>query len=113
MKITNPGIIAEQSSALSSVFIEHGELVIQLKNSSTLKVKPQVHEGELTFEFTYLDSKNAKSIDRKLAKIAELQAEINATINGVGIDDNMEYDELHEIQDKILMIDDDIMDDFV
>ena len=87
MKTTNPNIIAEQSSGLLSVTEGNGEIVIQLKNSSTLTIKPIVNEENISFDYTFLNGKEQKSIDKRLEKIAKINEEIAQILNGEGSTD--------------------------
>ena len=82
MKVTNPNILMEEnSSGLSSIKINGNEVEIKLKNSATLIVLTKITEdGALEHDLNYISAKKQKSIERKRAKIMELQKEIEEEI---------------------------------
>lgn len=98
MLVIDPNIIAEQSSGLASVTSKsNNEVVIQLKNSSTLTINSFINDdGEIEMSFNFLNGKMQKTIDKKQELVKKLQNEINEILN-----ESIHDDEDHEDQEDL------------
>lgn len=83
MKVNDPNVIVG-SSALASIKIsDNKEIIITLKNNSTLTFKPQVVNNKVEgYEMIYLTGKENKQIAKLKEKINSLQLQIAEITEG-------------------------------